>query len=409
MERQKAKFECEQRGNLSNNQEGKLGNSSSSNQSGNSAPVCSDCGRKHRDDLPVVKDFLDVFPEKLPGRLVNSEIEIVIDIMPGTQPISKTPYRLSIAEMKELKVQLQEQLGKGFIRPSISPWGAPVLFVKKNDETLRLCIDYRLLSEIFQRLLQNSYTINTIDPEAMGTELRFSITLHPKIDEQTERTIQTSLVPITGAFLASYYDKYPFTPLSDVSRLTIEIRSVASDLCKDFSAIEDWRFDMDLFGYVWILVDMFFGDIRRHVYNPHAVHIVIAQILERLGLIAYDIALPSGIEQIHNVFHVSMLHECLRDPFHISDYHRIALDGDMRYQEWPVLILDRQVKQLRNKSIPMVKVEWREQYGKEATWEKEEEMQQLYQYLFPNRDNLSMENHTSYERKTFYCRLRIRN
>ncbi|XP_028063912.1 uncharacterized protein LOC114267122 [Camellia sinensis] len=108
------------------------------------------------------------------------------------------------------------------------------------------------------------------------------------------------------------------------------------------------------------------------------------QILERLGPIAYCIALPLGMEQVHNVFHVSMLRGYLRDPFHVIDYHRIALDEDMMYEEWPVQIIDWQVKQLRNKNIPMMKVEWREHYGKEATWEKEEEMRQRYPHLFPS-------------------------
>ncbi|XP_028066905.1 uncharacterized protein LOC114269750 [Camellia sinensis] len=108
------------------------------------------------------------------------------------------------------------------------------------------------------------------------------------------------------------------------------------------------------------------------------------QIFERLGPIAYHMAFLLEMEQMHNVFHVSMLRGYLRDPFHVIDYHQIALDDDMRYEEWPIRILDRQLKQLRNKSIPMVKVERREHYRKEATWEKEEEMQQRYLYLFPN-------------------------
>ncbi|XP_028115318.1 uncharacterized protein LOC114313150 [Camellia sinensis] len=98
------------------------------------------------------------------------------------------------------------------------------------------------------------------------------------------------------------------------------------------------------------------------------------QIVETLGPIAYQIALPLGMEQIDNVFHVSMLRGYLRDPFHVINYHLIALDGDMTYEEWSVQIINRQVKQLRNRSILMVTVEWREHYRKEATWEKEDEM-----------------------------------
>ena len=94
-------------------------------------------------NMPMVCEFSDVFLEKLPGLLPEREIEFCIDVVPGTDPISMPPYRMAPAELKELNEQLKELLDKGFIRPSTSPWGAPVLFVKKKDGSLRLCIDYR--------------------------------------------------------------------------------------------------------------------------------------------------------------------------------------------------------------------------------------------------------------------------
>ena len=96
-------------------------------------------------DIPTVSDFPDVFPEELPGLPPQREIEVAIDVVPGATPAFITPYRMAPVELKELKLQLQELLEKWFIRPSVSPWGAPVLFVKKKDGTLRLCIDYRQL------------------------------------------------------------------------------------------------------------------------------------------------------------------------------------------------------------------------------------------------------------------------
>ena len=84
----------------------------------------------------------------MPGLPPEREIEFCIDVVPGTDPISMPPYRMAPAELSELKEQLQDLLDKGFIRPSISPWGAPVLFVKKKDGSLRLCIDYRQLNKV---------------------------------------------------------------------------------------------------------------------------------------------------------------------------------------------------------------------------------------------------------------------
>ena len=109
---------------------------------------------------PVVSEFLDVFPEELPGLPPEREIEFCIDLAPATQPISIPPYRMAPAELRELKSQLQELLDKGFIRPSTSPWGAPVLFVKKKDGSLRLCIDYRQLNKV---TVKNKYPLPRID------------------------------------------------------------------------------------------------------------------------------------------------------------------------------------------------------------------------------------------------------
>ncbi|RVW59010.1 Transposon Tf2-2 polyprotein [Vitis vinifera] len=110
--------------------------------------------------IPIVREYPDVFPEDLPGLPPEREVEFTIDLVPGTGPMSKAPYRMAPVELKELKVQLQELLDKGFIRPSVSPWGAPVLFVKKKDGSMRLCIDYRELNKVTVR---NKYPLPRID------------------------------------------------------------------------------------------------------------------------------------------------------------------------------------------------------------------------------------------------------
>ena len=88
------------------------------------------------------------------------EIEFVIELIPGSEPASKAPYRMAPAELKELKVQLQELLDMSFIRPSYSPWGAPVLFVKKKEGSLRMCIDYQELNKL---TMKNRYPLPRID------------------------------------------------------------------------------------------------------------------------------------------------------------------------------------------------------------------------------------------------------
>ena len=123
--------------------------------------LLADEGRVTRGEFPpIVCKFVDAFPEDLPGLPPIREIEFTIDLVPGTSPISIPPYRMAPVELKELKSQLEELQDKGFICPSASPWEAPVLFAKKKDGSLRLCIDYHKLN---RATIKNKYLLSTID------------------------------------------------------------------------------------------------------------------------------------------------------------------------------------------------------------------------------------------------------
>jgi hypothetical protein len=111
-------------------------------------------------DILVVYEFPDVFPEDLPKLPPERDVEFVIELKLGTDPISRRSYRMPPNEMAELKIQLQDLLEKGFIRPSSSPWGCPTIFVKKKDQTLRMCVDYRPLHEV---TIKNKYPLPWID------------------------------------------------------------------------------------------------------------------------------------------------------------------------------------------------------------------------------------------------------
>ncbi|KAA0060279.1 pol protein [Cucumis melo var. makuwa] len=158
---------------------------------------------------PVVGDYPDVFSEELPGLPPHREVEFAIELEPGTVPISRAPYRMAPAELKELKVQLQELLDKGFIRPSVSPRGAPVLFVKKKDGSMRLCIDYRELNKV---TVKNRYPLPRIDD--LFDQLQ-GATVFSKIDLRSgyhQLRIKDGDVPKTA--FRSRYGHYEFIVMS---------------------------------------------------------------------------------------------------------------------------------------------------------------------------------------------------
>nr|GEU61748.1 putative reverse transcriptase domain-containing protein [Tanacetum cinerariifolium] len=110
-------------------------------------------------DVPIVQDFPEVFPKDLLGLPPDRPVEFQIDLIPGAAHVARAPYRLALSEMKELSKKLQELFDKGFIRPSSSPWGAPVLFVKKKDGSFRMCIDYKELNKM---MVKNRYPLPRI-------------------------------------------------------------------------------------------------------------------------------------------------------------------------------------------------------------------------------------------------------
>jgi hypothetical protein len=111
-------------------------------------------------DIPIAREYPNVFPDDLPGMPPDQDVEFTIDLQPGIAPISRRPYKMTPKELAELKVQLNELLDKGFIRPSSLPWGCLALFIKKKDQSLRLCVDYQPLNVI---TIKNKYPLPCID------------------------------------------------------------------------------------------------------------------------------------------------------------------------------------------------------------------------------------------------------
>ncbi|XP_073060027.1 uncharacterized protein [Primulina eburnea] len=158
------------------------------------------------EEILVVQEFPDVFPEELPSELPNREVEFEINLVPNATPISIAPYRMAPAELKELKEQLQELLDKKQIRPSASPWRALVLFVKKKDGSMRLCIDYRELNKI---TIKNKYPLPRIDD--LFDQLK-GATVFSKLDLRSgyhQLKVKSDDIPKTA--FRTRYGHYEFT------------------------------------------------------------------------------------------------------------------------------------------------------------------------------------------------------
>ncbi|CAN6487285.1 unnamed protein product [Victoria cruziana] len=160
------------------------------------------------DQILVVREYTDVFLDELPGLPPERKIEFTIELMPGVQPISKAPYHMAPVELIELKKQIQELVEKRFIQPSVSPWGAPVLFVKKKDSTMRLCIDYRMLN---QATVKNKYPLPRIDDllsQLSGTSIFSKIDLRSGYHQ-----VRISKADVSKTAFWTKYSYYEFSVL----------------------------------------------------------------------------------------------------------------------------------------------------------------------------------------------------
>ncbi|KAJ0555531.1 putative nucleotidyltransferase, Ribonuclease H [Helianthus annuus] len=167
--------------------------------------VDKDAAEPKLEDIPIVKEYPEVFPEDLPGLPPQRQVEFHIDLVPGAAPVAKAPYRLAPSGMQELSTQLQELLDKGFIRPSFSPWGALVLFVKKKDGSFRMCIDYRELNKL---TIKNRYPLPRIDD--LFDQLQ-GLSFYSKIDLRSgyhQLRIQEESIPKTA--FRTRYGHYEF-------------------------------------------------------------------------------------------------------------------------------------------------------------------------------------------------------
>ncbi|GJT90120.1 putative reverse transcriptase domain-containing protein [Tanacetum coccineum] len=432
---------------------------------------------KRLEDVPVVQEFPEVFPEDLPGIPPTRQVEFRIDLVPGATPVARAPYRLAPSEMKELAEQLQELTDKGFIRPSSSPWGAPVLFVKKKDGSFRIYIDYKELNKL---TVKNRYPLPMIDDlfdQLQGSSIYSKIDLRsgyhqlrvreediPKTSFRTRyshyefQVMSFSLTNALAVFMdlmnrvcKPYLDKFVIVFIDDIliyskskkeheehlrqilkllkkeelyakfskcefwiSRVqflghVIDCRGIHVDPAK-IESIKDWaspktpteiRQFLGLAGYYRRFIEGFskiaksitkltqkgvkfdWGDKHEAVFQLLKQKLCNAPILalpegsedfiaycdaskkglgavlmqrEKVGAVAYKLELPQELSRVHNTFHVSNLKKCYSDDPLVVPLEGLQVDDKLHFVEEPVEIMDREVKQLRQSRVPIVKV-----------------------------------------------------
>ncbi|KAI3797887.1 hypothetical protein L1987_33151 [Smallanthus sonchifolius] len=324
------------------------------------------CGKMQPLPIPewkweeITMDFITKLPRTAKG---NYTIWVIVD------RLTKSAHFLPIRETSS-----SERLAEIFIKEIMSRHGMPLSIASDRDT--------RFMSRFWKKF-----------NEAMGTRLNISTAYHPQTDGQSERTIQTledmlraCIIDFSGNWdshlpLAefSYNNSYHTT----IGMPPFEMLYAAKDRQKSYADKRRRDLEFQVGDMVLLKVSPWKGIIRfrkRGKLSPRFVGPF--KILARVGQVAYRLDLPVELSGIHPTFHMTHLRKCLADDTAHIPYGEIEVDNSLNYVEEPIAILDRAEKRLRNKSIPLVKIQWKHRKGSEATWEIEDEMRGLYPQLF---------------------------
>ncbi|XP_020080383.1 uncharacterized protein LOC109704062 [Ananas comosus] len=381
-------------------------------------------------NIRVVCEYPDVFPAELSGLPPDWEDEFVIDLIPSATPVSKAPYRMASVELKELKAQLQDLLYKGFVKPSVSPWGAPKELNIRQRRWLELRKDYDLTilyhpdkanvvaDALSRKSIENLATAITSQPSLHKEMQRFgleivapevptilaALVVRPTLLEQIkERQVDDPYLQKmqndvndgragdfgVGADSALRFRNRLCVPKDDDIRRMEKVRlarqRLATAQSRHKSYTDKRRKDVEFAvgDRVFLKVSPMRGVKRFGVRGKLSPRFVGPfEILERVGAVAYRVALPPRLAGVHDVFHVSNLRKYVNDPEHVLSYIPIELQQDMTYKEFLAYIVDREVRKLRNREIPYLKIHWSEHGDREETWELEDARKERHPHLF---------------------------
>nr|GEX56048.1 reverse transcriptase domain-containing protein [Tanacetum cinerariifolium] len=325
---------------------------------------------KRLEDVPVVREFPEVFLEDLPGIPPTRQVEFRIDLVPGAAPVVRAPYRLAPSEMKELADQLQELTDKGFIRPRKANVVADALS-RKEQEPLRVRALVMTISLDLPKQILNAQT-EARKPENIKNEdvggMPSGLLVQSKILEWKWDNITIDFV-MKLHMSSQGYD----TIWLIVDRLT---KSAIFTPMRETDP-------MDKLARMYL----------KEVVTRHGIPISIIcdrdpryvgpfKVLEKIGKFTYKLELPEELSRVHNTFYVSNLKKC-----HADEPLAVMLDGlhfndKLYFVEEPMEIVNCEVKQLKQSRIPLVKVRWNSKRGPDFTWEREDQFRKKYPHFF---------------------------